>query len=116
MMKTKTKTAPKKAKVLIVDDHPIVRHGMAQLINRQRDLCVCGEADSVNGALRIVAALNPDVVIADISLKGQDGLGLIKELKIRHPQIRILVVSIHDERIYAERALKAGAHGYVMKQ
>jgi DNA-binding NarL/FixJ family response regulator len=105
-----------KRRVLIVDDHPLMRQGLAQLINQQTDLMVCGEAEDVPGALEQTANLKPDVVIVDLSLKGSDGIELIGILHSRHAQIPLLVLSMHDETLYAERALKAGAWGYIMKQ
>jgi DNA-binding NarL/FixJ family response regulator len=109
---------PKKhrACVLLVDDHPIVREGLATIINQQADLLVCGEAEDAAGALEAVARLEPDAVIVDLSLKRGDGLDLIKELHRRHAALPILVLSMHDESLYVERALRAGARGYLMKQ
>jgi DNA-binding NarL/FixJ family response regulator len=108
-------TVPKR-RVLIVDDHPLMRQGLAQLINQQPDLAVCGEAEDVPQALRQTSELKPDVVIVDLSLRGSDGIELIKSLHLQYDQLPILVLSMHDEAIYAERALKAGAWGYIMKQ
>jgi DNA-binding NarL/FixJ family response regulator len=105
-----------KRRVLIVDDHPLMRQGLAQLINQQPDLAICGEAEDAPQALRQVSDLKPDVVIVDLSLKGSDGIELIKSLHLQYAQLPILVLSMHDEAIYAERALKAGAWGYIMKQ
>lgn len=111
------KTPPKgKHRIFIVDDHPIFRQGLAQLINQESDLCVCGEADDYQGALRAVAELNPDMVIVDITLKDMSGIDLIKEVRKLNRGINMLVISMHDESLYAERALRAGARGYVMKQ
>lgn len=101
---------------MIVDDHPIVRQGLSQLIAEQPDLAVCGESDRGEGVVRMVASLRPDAMIVDLSLKDQSGLDLIKELSPSHPAIPILVLSIHDEALYAERALRAGAKGYIMKE
>ena len=116
-MKTKT-SAPKKAKVriMIVDDHPIVRKGIADLVCQKPDFAVCGDADRVEDALPEIDRLKPDLVIVDLSLKGAGGLELLKDLKIRHPEMPALVLSMHDETLFAERALRAGARGYVMKQ
>ncbi len=97
------------ARVLIVDDHPIVREGLALLISSQPDLEVCGAAEDVATAGQLVDELKPDLVIVDLSLKGSSGLELIKRIKAKHPSVRILVSSIHDESVYAERALRAGA-------
>jgi DNA-binding NarL/FixJ family response regulator len=103
-------------RVLIVDDHPIVRQGLTQLIAQENELEVCGEADDAATALEAVRNLTPDVAVLDLMLKGSNGVELIREMKSRNPSVRILVISMHDEAIYAERALKAGAHGYIMKQ
>ena len=114
----KTKAAPKKprTRILIVDDHPIVRKGIADLVGQKPDFLVCGDADRVEDALPAIDELKPDLVIVDLSLKGAGGLELLKDLKIRHPEIPALVLSMHDETLFAERALRAGARGYVMKQ
>lgn len=106
----------KAAKVLIVDDHPIVRQGLAQLIEDVDDLEVCGEAHDAASAAEALDTLQPDVAIVDLMLEGTSGVALIKELKRRHPDTPLLVLSMHDEAVYAERALKAGAHGYIMKE
>ena len=106
----------KKRTVFVIDDHPIVREGLTQLINREPDLSVCGVAEDVYEALRSMEVLKPDIAIADISLKGSDGIELIKNLKTRMPGLPVLVLSIHDESFYAPRALRAGARGYIMKQ
>ena len=106
----------KKRTVFVIDDHPIVREGLTQLINREPDLSVCGVAEDVYEALRLMEVLKPDIAIADISLKGSDGIELIKNLKTRMPGLPVLVLSIHDESFYAPRALRAGARGYIMKQ
>ena len=105
-----------KARVLLVDDHPVVREGIARLINQQDDLEVCGEADDVNDALDAVGALGPDLAIVDLSLKGGSGIDLIRDIKARFSDVNVLVLSMHDETFYAERALHAGALGYVMKE
>jgi DNA-binding NarL/FixJ family response regulator len=110
------KPEPRKAKVLVVDDHPIVRQGMAQLIAHEPDLTVCAGADNAADALKAIAAEAPDVVVVDLSLKGTSGLDLIKDIKIRFPKLPVLVLSMYDEAIYAERALRAGARGYMMKE
>ncbi|MCF7975449.1 MAG: response regulator transcription factor [Phycisphaerae bacterium] len=103
-------------RIFIVDDHPIVRDGLKLLIDHQDDLTVCGEADDIKSALRGVAQAKPDVVLTDITLKASDGLELTKDLKILYPDLHIIVLSIHDESTYAERALRAGAQGYLMKE
>ncbi len=105
-----------KAGILIVDDHPIVRQGLSQIINREDDLYVCGEAQTADETIKLVAKLNPHLVIADISIEGASGLDLIKALRTRYSGLPVLVLSIYDELIYAERTLRAGARGYVMKQ
>ncbi|MGH9322613.1 MAG: response regulator transcription factor [Vicinamibacteria bacterium] len=104
------------SRVLIVDDHPIVRRGLIELIEQESDLEVVGEAGDSASALSAIEMLAPDVVIVDLMLKGSNGIDLIKELKAQNRDVRILVVSMHDEAIYAERALRAGGHGYIMKQ
>jgi len=106
----------RKARILVVDDHPLLREGVTQLINRQSDLVVCGEADAVSSASTAVETLQPDLVLLDLRLGCGDALELIKSLKARFPRLWILVLSQHDEALYAERALRAGASGYVMKQ
>ena len=105
-----------KRTVFVIDDHPIVREGLTQLINREPDLIVCGTAEDIYEALKAMQTLKPDIALADISLKGADGIELIKNLKIRMPALPVLVLSIHDESIYAPRALRAGARGFIMKQ
>ncbi|MCX8023040.1 MAG: response regulator transcription factor [Syntrophorhabdaceae bacterium] len=106
----------RKYKIFIVDDHPIVRKGLSQLINQEPDLTTSGEAEDANTALESIKKNRPDLAIIDISLKGLDGIELIKKIKERYPDILILVVSMHDETLFAERALRAGAKGYIMKQ
>jgi DNA-binding NarL/FixJ family response regulator len=101
--------------VLLVDDHPIVRQGLVQLINVQPDLTVCGEADDVTGALATIGRDRPDLVILDLSLKGRSGMELVKALKAQHARLPVLVLSVYDEQFYAERLLRLGARGYVMK-
>lgn len=105
-----------KRKVFVVDDHPIVREGLAQLINRQPDLEVCGAAEEMNAALQTIGEARPDILIVDISLNGPDGLDLLKNVRATDPALPVLILSMHDESIYAERALRAGANGYIMKQ
>ena len=101
---------------MLVDDHPIVRQGMAELIDAEKDLGVCGTAESMNAALEQTAALKPDLVVVDISLKGSNGIELLKNIKVRYPKMKVLMLSMHDEGLYAIRALRAGASGYIMKQ
>jgi len=105
----------KRAKVLIVDDHPAVREALAMRIGRQSDLEVCGEAADLSEALRLVACTQPDVAVVDISLKTGCGIDLIKRIKARNDTVRMLVWSTHSESLYAERALRAGALGYINK-
>ncbi len=113
MKKASSPGAP--SKVLIVDDHPLTRRGMAQLIGQQQDLVVCGEAGDADQALTAVQSLKPNLVLVDVTLPGKPGLELIKDLKALHPAVLILAVSMHDENLYAERVLRAGARGYLMK-
>jgi len=105
-----------KRRILVVDDHPIVRQGLALLINREPDLVVCGEAEDATGAMHVLASAHPDILLVDISLNGPDGIDLLKNVRLRHPALPVLILSMHDELIYAERALRAGANGYIMKQ
>jgi len=113
--KLQHKAEKSKTKILIVDDHPIVRQGLAQLINQEDDLVVCGQAEGANQALSTIKKTRPGTVIVDISLKNRSGLDLIKDIKAQHPDLAVLALSMHDESLYAERALRAGARGYVMK-
>lgn len=108
--------APRKKTVFVVDDHPIVRQGLALLINQETDLTVCGEAEEMHAALSAIQAVRPDILIVDISLNGPDGLELLKNIRLGAPRLPVLILSMHDESIYAERALRAGANGYIMKQ
>jgi len=105
-----------KTRLLVADDHPLFREGLVQLINREPDLCCCGETDSVAATQRAVTKLKPDLLVLDIRLKEGDGLELIKTLKAGFPNMPTLVLSQHDETLYAERVLRAGARGYVMKE
>jgi DNA-binding NarL/FixJ family response regulator len=106
----------KKHEILLVDDHPLVRESLANLINQQPDLAVCGEAESVKQALDYLTTASPALAIIDLSLKDSSGLDLIKAMKVGYPKIGMIVLSMHDERHYAERAIRAGARGYVMKR
>ncbi len=103
-------------KILIVDDHPILRKGLAMVINQEQDLVVAGEAEDAQAALKMIDSVKPDLAIVDLSLPGIDGIELIKTMKLKYKDLPSLVVSMHDESIYAERALRAGARGYIMKQ
>jgi len=109
-------SATMKSRVLVVDDHPIVRQGLTLLINRESDLTVCGEAEDAHTAMQSLTSTRPDILVVDISLNGPDGLDLLKNVRSRHPDLPVLILSMHDESIYAERALRAGAQGYIMKQ
>jgi DNA-binding NarL/FixJ family response regulator len=102
--------------VFLVDDHPIVRQGLALLINREPDLAVCGDAEEAGSAFRRIEELKPDLIVVDISLNGPDGLDLLKNIRARDPNLPVLILSMLDESLYAERALRAGASGYIMKQ
>lgn len=106
----------KKIRIFVVDDHPLMRDGMALLISAEADLQICGSAGSIQEALTQVATTRPDLMVVDLSLKDGLGLDLIKTVKERHPQVRVLVVSAYEENLYAERALRNGAAGYVNKQ
>jgi DNA-binding NarL/FixJ family response regulator len=115
-MKTAKTAAPARSKILIVDDHPMMREGLAQLIAHQADMTVCGEAGDAKDALEKVRLLKPNLVLADITLPGRNGLELIKDIQALEPGVAVLVISMHDEAFYAERVLRAGGRGYVMKQ
>jgi DNA-binding NarL/FixJ family response regulator len=105
-----------KKRIFIVDDHPLVREWLAILINQQSDLKICGEAESAAEGLSLIAAAKPHVAIVDISMEGGSGIDLIKQIKAACPDVAVLVLSMHDERTYVERALHAGARGYIMKR
>jgi DNA-binding NarL/FixJ family response regulator len=113
-----TNPAPeaKQTRIVLIDDHPMVRERLAELIAREPDLAVCGEAEDRPQALKIIASTRPDLAIVDLSLKGSHGLDLIKDLQISHPRVLILVVSMQEESLYAERVIRAGARGYITKQ
>jgi DNA-binding NarL/FixJ family response regulator len=104
-----------KKRVLIVDDHPVMRQGLAQVIDQEPDLMACGEADTASQALNSIAARKPDLVLADISLPDKSGIELIKDIQVYHPDLPVLVFSMHDESLFAERVLRAGGRGYIMK-
>jgi DNA-binding NarL/FixJ family response regulator len=110
-----SRTVARKSRVFIVDDHPLVREGLTNLINGQDDLFVCGEAKDSAQAINGIAKARPDVALIDISLENESGLELLKQLKTQFPQVALIILSMHDEALYAERALRAGAQGYVMK-
>ena len=103
-------------RIVIVDDHPIVRKGLTELINHERDMTVCGESGTIAGALERILADPPDVAIVDLSLGMESGVQLVKTLDASLPNVRVLILSMHDETLHAERALAAGARGYIMKQ
>jgi len=113
--KRKPSSGDRKKRVMIVDDHPMMRKGMTLLVNQQKELMVCCEAAAGAEAMELVDASAPDLAIIDVSLEGSSGLELIKDLRARHPEVLVLVLSMHDESVYAERILRAGARGYVMK-
>jgi DNA-binding NarL/FixJ family response regulator len=117
-MATKTSTPAQNAshRIFLVENHPIVRQGLTQLINQEGDLEICGEAETPKQALEVVDALHPDLAIVDLALKSSSGLDLIKAFRAQMPSMSVLVLSMYNEDLYAERALRAGALGYVMKQ
>ncbi len=121
MATSKTASVPARAaspqkKVFLVDDHPIVRQGLAQLLNSEPDFTVCGQGEDVYGSLRAIRDARPDLCLVDVSLKDGDGIELLKELQAQLPELPVIMLSMHDESLYAERALRAGARGYIMKQ
>jgi DNA-binding NarL/FixJ family response regulator len=107
---------PVKARIVVVDDHPIVREGLVRVLDQTADLSVCGQAENIAQALEIIRQTNPSLAIVDISLGGQNGLELVKDIKARYPELPVLVHSMYDESMYAERCLRAGATGYIMKE
>jgi DNA-binding NarL/FixJ family response regulator len=117
-MKPTPAKAVRKARhrILILDDHPIMRQGLAQLLAHEPDLQVCGEANEAREALANIPKTLPDLLLADLSLPDRSGLELIKDLQLQFPELKVLVLSMHDESLYAERVLRAGGRGYVMKQ
>jgi DNA-binding NarL/FixJ family response regulator len=115
VVKSKIKTKKSKARILVVDDHPIVRQGLAQLINRENDIVVCEQVENAHQALLAIKKARLDMVVVDISLKDRSGLELIKDIKAQYPDLSVLALSMYDESLYAERALRAGAKGYIMK-
>ncbi len=102
-------------KVYLVDDHPLLREGLASLLHKSNDLRVCGEAETEDAALQGIGQCEPDIAIVDLSLKEGSGLDLVKHIRQRYPRTQVVVLSMHDERRYAERAMRVGARGYVMK-
>jgi DNA-binding NarL/FixJ family response regulator len=113
---TRPEGTPVRRRVLIVDDHPIVRHGLRRMIEAEHDLTVCGEVENAADARRAIRELEPDVAIIDLSLERGDGLELVRDAHAQHPSLPMLVLSMHDEAIYGERLLAVGAMGYIMKQ
>ena len=113
---TPVPAAPARKRILLVDDHPFMRAGLAQLIDRQPDLAVCGEAGNPTEAFQQVAKAKPDLVLTDLTMPGRSGLEFIKDLLATEPGLAVLIISMHDEAVYAERALRAGARGYIMKE
>ena len=107
---------PGRKRILLVDDHPMMRAGLAQVIDKQPDMVSCGEAGTAAEALEKISALGPDLILSDITMPGRNGVEFIKDVKAAWPELPILVVSMHDETIYAERVLRAGARGYIMKE
>jgi DNA-binding NarL/FixJ family response regulator len=116
MVTRRSSTEDSKYRILLVDDHPMMREGVRQRISRETDLAVCAEASSAAEALDAITKHHPDMVIADVAMAGKNGIELVKDLKVRHPRMPVIVLSVYDESLYAERALRAGARGYVMKQ
>jgi DNA-binding NarL/FixJ family response regulator len=116
-MTTKAKSEPvPRTRILLVDDHPVVRQGVRAVVSQETDFEVCGEAESASDALQVIQDSKPDVAIVDLSLKGSSGLDLIKDIRLRYPNLLVLVLSMRDEAFYAERVLRAGARGYVVKE
>jgi len=109
------KASPEKRRIVLVDDHPITREGVRVLIDQEPDLMVCGQSDSAPAALQLIQKVKPDLAIVDITLKTTSGIELMKSLKAVMPDLPVLIMSMHDELLYAERALRAGAKGYIMK-
>src|SRR6201984_2757310 len=111
-------TAPKEhaTRIVLVDDHPVVREGLAESINREKDLVVCAQAEDHRAALQAIEGTKPELGVVDLMLKASGGMELIKDIHARWPRLLILVVSMHDETLYAERVLRAGAQGYITKQ
>src|SRR5947209_17066245 len=113
---SQSRIASQAHKVLLIDDHPIMRQGLAALIDQQSDLKVCGMGENLHEAMSLVASAKPELLVCDISLQGSNGIELLKNIKVHYPDLRVLMLSMHDEGLHAVRALKAGASGYIMKQ
>lgn len=116
MANTTNTNPPPLRKVFILEDHPVFREGLVQILNNERDLKVCGAAENAEAALRAVPKLKPDLILVDIGLTGKSGLEFIKEIRAVNRSVKLLVVSMHDEALYADRVLRAGGDGYIMKQ
>mgnify|MGYP002624719582 FL=1 len=116
MSETKHPSDSKQKRIFLVDDHPLFREWLGLLLQREADLSICGEAEDIADAIKGIEATNPDIAVVDISLKTTHGLELVKDLQSRLPELPILVLSMHDESLYAERVLRAGARGYITKQ
>jgi DNA-binding NarL/FixJ family response regulator len=114
--KNQKKAEEEKSKILVVDDHPMIREGLVRLVDDEQDLTICGQADDAPEALKAISETKPDVVVVDISLKSSSGIELMKSIKAQYPKLPVLILSMHNEALYAERALRAGAMGYIMKQ
>ncbi|MGB7769339.1 MAG: response regulator transcription factor [Verrucomicrobiia bacterium] len=112
----KSPAAPEKMRILLVDDHPMVRERLTEVIQREPDLAVCGEAEDRFRALELIAATRPHLAIVDLTLRRSQGMELIKDIRSRYPALAVLVVSMHDEMLHAERVIRAGARGYITKQ
>ena len=115
MKKSAAKLQPKK-RVFLVDDHPAMRQGLEELINQEADLIVCGQAGDIPSALESIQKAKPDIAIVDLTLKNSSGLDLVKDLKVRFAKLPALILSMHNEAVYAERCIRAGARGYIMKE
>ena len=115
LKKKQDKTTEKKTQILIVDDHPVIREGLMAIINHEQDFDICGQAEDAYAALKAINELKPDIVITDISLNNSDGIELTKNIKAGHPGLPVIIFSVHDESLYAERAILAGAKAYLMK-
>jgi DNA-binding NarL/FixJ family response regulator len=113
--KSKPPNGRKRARIFIVEDHPITRHGLTQLLNHEPDLVVCGEADNAQAALAGIKSARPDLLLADVTMAGKSGLELLKDVRVLHPEVPVLVLSMHDENVFAERIMRAGGRGYLMK-
>ena len=115
-MKDSERNHSEKIRILIVDDHPLVRESLKRLVQAEADLTICGEAENCEQALTIVSTAQPHLVILDLNLKDSSGTDLIRDLREHHPKVLVLVLSMYDELVYAERAIRSGAHGYITKQ